>query len=230
MEVWLVSSSTDPSPLQSDGSSSHSLPLATSGQVPPAQPSPTLLPHPRGCSAAFPAPPIPTSPHSQIPAGTPEDPSFPLPLQLLGRCWNRCQAKPKDEPAVRKPPGAHPNSPAGQGPALQSLGLQGSSWQLEFLEFPASGTGSCLLVSLAAQVAVLAAAPSLQGHLPCPGPGFACREQGRAGTPGAPWAATPQPHSALGCTSRLPAGPPTPKTPFLVQTWGKLPKTLNTSA
>lgn len=85
MEVWLVSSSTDPSPLQSDGSSSHSLPLATGGQVPPspAQPDPPAPPQGLQCS-------IPSTSNPNIPP-------FPNP------CWHpRGSLIPSSLPAARE--------------------------------------------------------------------------------------------------------------------------------
>lgn len=124
-----------------DGFNSHSLPGATGGQIPPSpsQSQPLLPPEPqmKPCWSQW----------------HPEDPSFPLPLQLLRKCWNRSQTEPKEELAGRKPPGAD-GSPQ-QGRELLSR-LWDCSWN----------SWSCrpqAQVSLAARVAVLAVSPPWLG-------------------------------------------------------------------
>lgn len=140
-----------------DGFSSHSLPGATGGQIPPepSQAGPSCPQNPQWSPAG--------------PSGTPKDPSLPLPLQLHRKCWNRSQTKPKEELAGRKPPGADPSPQQGRE-------LLSRVWDCREAAGIPGAAGlrhrQCLVVALAAQVAVLAVSP--------PGPpslaGFVSRE------------------------------------------------------
>lgn len=149
-------STTDPNPLQGEGFSSHSLPgplVAGSPASPAKQDPPTPTP-PQGLPCSIP----------RTPNGAPEDPSFPPGArEMLEQEPSQAQGRAGCEETSWS--SSHP-PPSREGTCSPGSGIAGKVPSAGIPAVPASGTGTCLLVSLAAQVPALAAGPVPPGP-PC---------------------------------------------------------------